>query len=750
MAYYRSIKDSTVQVEAVKNDGSRSTLSNIRGLISVTGETNLAFIKKGEIFVKTRQGTFVVPRGYYVVLDSSEGVFVSSHTNFTNVYEKMSVSETEVSDDTIVNNEYIQVYNTAGSSNRRISPTENSIISRRSGGIEAVEISSNSIVGRREGSSTLSNISVSENTVIGRRGSNNIEAFEVTENAVIGRRGGSTLTNISVGENSVIGRTSGGNIDALTGTDIITAMGATTAGTALIELTNPSAITFLRINADNSVSALSAADFRTALSVPSISGTPADNRLAVWTSATTIEGIDGLVYDATGLGVGQASPSYKLDVTGTGRFTSHLYGQANVAHPSFSTGWAGNNWQIDSSGNAEFESMMIRGGLTVSEIILNRLHYQDGGLIIGAGGGIVSTIEDATVGAEVLTFEDPEGNINLPFTVGAIVMVQDFDLDRSTVVKRIVREVDSISTDEITFTTTAGGPADTGTIAVGDEMVAIGHTSDTGLDSHIYMSAVDSNSPFIRIADVVDSWEDFGATATTKVLMGNLESMASTGIVPASPGYGLYSDNVYLEGLIKATSGEIGGWTIDASSIYAGTEHATDDYADDGITLVNNGSLHSPNFYINESGEVGIRARYIIYGYTGVSSTVILNNTSTETSTAETLTKLKTVRLGSYVRDGLTVRIIYDFRINTVGVDKSVSAQVYRNGVAHGTIESSILSSWTSITEDLEVDALDDIELYASVNDSDGGTYQVEVRNLRICGELTSEVDEVTGSYSNP
>jgi len=87
MAYYRSIKDSTVQVEAVKNDGSRSTLSNIRDLISVTGETNLAFIKKGEIFVKTSQGTFVVPRGYYVVLDSSEEVFVSSPTDFDNVYE---------------------------------------------------------------------------------------------------------------------------------------------------------------------------------------------------------------------------------------------------------------------------------------------------------------------------------------------------------------------------------------------------------------------------------------------------------------------------------------------------------------------------------------------------------------------------------------------------------------------------------------------------------------------------------------
>lgn len=43
-----------------------------------------------------------------------------------------------------------------------------------------------------------------------------------------------------------------------------TSLGGTTAGQALFTLTNPSAITFLRVNADNSVTALSAANFRTA------------------------------------------------------------------------------------------------------------------------------------------------------------------------------------------------------------------------------------------------------------------------------------------------------------------------------------------------------------------------------------------------------------------------------------------------------------------------------------------------------
>jgi uncharacterized membrane protein len=52
-----------------------------------------------------------------------------------------------------------------------------------------------------------------------------------------------------------------------------TAFGATTIGSNLFTLTNPSAITFPRFNADNSVSSLNAADFRTAIGVGTGTGT---------------------------------------------------------------------------------------------------------------------------------------------------------------------------------------------------------------------------------------------------------------------------------------------------------------------------------------------------------------------------------------------------------------------------------------------------------------------------------------------
>ena len=69
-----------------------------------------------------------------------------------------------------------------------------------------------------------------------------------------------------------------GGTGATTAANARTGLGATTVGGNLFTLVNPSAVTFPRFNADNTVSALSAADFRTAIgagtgTVTSVTGT---------------------------------------------------------------------------------------------------------------------------------------------------------------------------------------------------------------------------------------------------------------------------------------------------------------------------------------------------------------------------------------------------------------------------------------------------------------------------------------------
>lgn len=64
-----------------------------------------------------------------------------------------------------------------------------------------------------------------------------------------------------------------GGTGANTAADARTSLGATTLGGNLFTVANPSAITFPRFNADNTVSALNAADFRTAIGVSTGAGT---------------------------------------------------------------------------------------------------------------------------------------------------------------------------------------------------------------------------------------------------------------------------------------------------------------------------------------------------------------------------------------------------------------------------------------------------------------------------------------------
>lgn len=85
-----------------------------------------------------------------------------------------------------------------------------------------------------------------------------------------------------------------GGTGATTAATAITNLGATTVGGNMFTLTNPSAITFPRFNADNTVSALDAATFRAAIgagtgggSVTSVSGTGTVNGLTLTGTVTT-------------------------------------------------------------------------------------------------------------------------------------------------------------------------------------------------------------------------------------------------------------------------------------------------------------------------------------------------------------------------------------------------------------------------------------------------------------------------------
>jgi hypothetical protein len=85
--------------------------------------------------------------------------------------------------------------------------------------------------------------------------------------------GSNLVTLANPGAISFIRINADNTVTAQSATNFRTDIGATTVGGNLFTLTNPGAVTFLRLNADNTVSALDAATFRTAIGAGSGTGT---------------------------------------------------------------------------------------------------------------------------------------------------------------------------------------------------------------------------------------------------------------------------------------------------------------------------------------------------------------------------------------------------------------------------------------------------------------------------------------------
>jgi hypothetical protein len=187
-----------------------------------------------------------------------------------------------------------------------------------------------------------------------------------------------------------------GGTGATDAAGIRTAAGATTIGSSVFTLTNPSAITFPRFNADNTVSALDAASFRTAIGAGTGAGT-----------VTSVTGTAPVVSSGgTTPAISMAAASSGVNGYMTGTYATKLDGIAagatNVTNTNQLTNGAG---FITSSGTAANVSGIVavaNGGTgnTTAQAEMNRVAQAvtAGSYLRGNGTNVVmSTIQVADV-----------------------------------------------------------------------------------------------------------------------------------------------------------------------------------------------------------------------------------------------------------------------------------------------------------------------------------------------------------------
>ena len=142
-----------------------------------------------------------------------------------------------------------------------------------------------------------------------------------------------------------------------------TSLGATTVGANLFTLANPSAITFVRLNADNTVTALDAASFRSAIgagtgsgSVTSVAGTGSVNGISLSGTVTTTGNLT--------LGGTLSGVSLTSQVTGTLPIANGGTGNVNGTVAKLAT----SNFTIEESGG---KLVVKYGATTVLSIASN-------------------------------------------------------------------------------------------------------------------------------------------------------------------------------------------------------------------------------------------------------------------------------------------------------------------------------------------------------------------------------------------
>ena len=196
------------------------------------------------------------------------------------------------------------------------------------------------------------------------------------------------------------------NLVAATGR---TSLGATTVGGNFFTLPNPSAITFVRINADNTVSTLDAATFRTAIGAGTGSGT-----------VTSVSGTAGNITSTGG-----ATPVIDL---ASGIVTPGAYGSSSLI-PVVTVDTYGRVTTITTAANPQGTVTSVSGTGTVSGLTLTGTVTSSGSLTLG--GTLAVTPSDFASQTANTFLAAPNGAPGVP-TFRAIVAADVPTLNQNT------------------------------------------------------------------------------------------------------------------------------------------------------------------------------------------------------------------------------------------------------------------------------------------------------------------------------
>jgi hypothetical protein len=245
---------------------------------------------------------------------------------------------------------------------------------------------------------------------------------------------------------------------------------------------------------------------------------------------------------------------WKIDDTKLYSDNLYIHSAGRLETGDFASGLRG--WRIDETGLAEFENATIRGTLSTVTFEKQSINAVGGQLWIANS----SAISGSAVGIAETTMSivNASGFTSGEYLITKKVTPTGFSQEVMTVVSA---SIDNTDTGAGRIMVTRGTSGSAASYEEGQVLVSTGRLN-TG---YIKLNAnpSDESTPYIDIVERTGSaYPDF----ELKARLGDLSGL-SAGLVGSNPGYGLYSQNVFLTGTITANYGNIGGFGITPTAI---------------------------------------------------------------------------------------------------------------------------------------------------------------------------------------
>ncbi len=226
---------------------------------------------------------------------------------------------------------------------------------------------------------------------------------------------------------------------------------------------------------------------------------------------------------------------------------------SNVGSVAFASGFAGNGWRITPAADAEVQSMIVRGTLSVYELLARRVDAVGGNLLVAprikvATRALASGTEGSTGSTYTLTDEFASalgGSAVSDAEVDSYMIAQ---MATASGISQSVVRVTAKSAATLTVTLNSGVAPVKGLVYVGFD-----HATDTTKRGSIYMTSRDSGAPFMAVRQGAGTGV-FGA-GTEHVRLGRIDGVVAAG--ETLSGYGLVASKARLtDDVVVGTSSQ--------------------------------------------------------------------------------------------------------------------------------------------------------------------------------------------------